>query len=63
MNDLVISESEVLDTFNHGEYGTMPDGAKKATKKFNGYEIGLIYDTTPTTGEYRRVSLWKRDRR
>ena len=62
MKLLGISESEVNDVFSNGEYGKSNDGSKLATKKYQGYEIGLFYKMMKS-GQYMILTVWKRDRR
>ena len=58
-----LSESDILDVFNHGEYKIASNGAQMAIKKYSGYEIGLFYTRNENTGEYVITAVWKRDRR
>lgn len=60
MKDLGLSESSVLDVFNHGEVIHGKDGM---IKKYSGYEIGLFYARDNISGEYIITYVWKRDRR
>lgn len=61
--DLGISEADVMDVFNNGKYGQTNSGAKIAVKKYNGYEIGLMYVQNSNNGAYVITTVWKRDRR
>lgn len=62
MSSLGISESDVYDVYNHGEYGKMSDGSPYSRKKYNGYEIGCMY-VTNARKEIVIIAVWKRDRR
>lgn len=62
MAQLGISESYVMDTFNHGENIVLPSGLKACVKKFNNHEVGVGY-TVSEKGQYVITAVWKRDRR
>ncbi|HVZ58517.1 MAG TPA: hypothetical protein VG935_02090 [Patescibacteria group bacterium] len=62
MREYGISESQVIDVFNHGIYKRSENGSKMAIKKFNGFEIGCFYDQNPRTTEYVITGVWRRDR-
>lgn len=58
-----LSETQVLDAFNHGKKEKSTFGGPwNAVKKYPGYEIGVNYDQKPD-GRYLIVSCWKRGRR
>ena len=57
-----ISESEVLDVFNNGEYKITSKGIPMAVKKYSGYDIGFFYSRNSNTGEYIITAIWKRPR-
>lgn len=59
---LGISESHVLDVFNHGEQIVLSSGMKAVVKKYTGYEIGVGY-TQNEKGQYVITAVWKRERR
>lgn len=59
---LGISESYVMDTFNHGEAIVLPSGLKACIKKYGNYEIGVGY-TQNEKGQYVIIAVWKRERR
>jgi hypothetical protein len=58
-----LSESEVLDAFNHGETERSKYGDMQAIKKYPGREIGVLYKKDPRDGKWVILSVWKRDRR
>jgi len=62
MAGLGISEADIYDVFNHGDWITLPSGTTAVIRKYNGYEIGTIYNLNPN-GEYAVISPWKKDRR
>lgn len=59
-----LTENDVLDVFNHGEYKKSSTGANIAVKKYQsyGYEIGLYYKMDKSGG-YIITFVWKRERR
>lgn len=63
MGRLGISEADVYDVFKKGE-GKIIGGTKAAIRKYNGYEIGIFYDTCSRAGDdYTVITVWRRDRR
>lgn len=62
MNRLGISENEVLDTFNSGEYHSTSTGSHMMEKRYKsyGYVIGLYYILDNSTGRSIITSVWKR---
>ncbi len=54
-----LTEEDVADVFFHGTV------LKEHTmsRKYNGYEIGLVYGQDRRTGQYIIFSAWKRERR
>jgi len=63
MAGLGISEADVYDVFNHGEE-KISGRTRVMVKKYNGFEIGLYFDTCKRAGDdYTIITVWKRDRR
>ncbi len=62
LKNLGLSESTLMDVFNHGEYKKFND-ADTMVKKYTGFEVGLFYKQNPQTGEYVITHVWKRERR
>lgn len=58
MGGLGLSESDVLDVFDHGE-----KSGNGLVRKYSGYEIGLFYATDKITGQPIITYVWKRERR
>ncbi len=59
MKYLGISEYSVNDVFFHGTVIK----ENMMARKYNGYEIGIVYDRDKRTGQYIIFSVWKRSRR
>ncbi len=57
-----LSEATIMDVFNKGETEKKPGGIYNAIKKYNGYEVGVMYKQDER-GVYVILSVWKRDRR
>jgi len=55
-----ISESSIQDVFRSGQVMKGKDGM---VKKYSGYEIGIFYARSSSTGEYVITHVWKRSRR
>ena len=63
MKQWQLSESQVLDAYNSGDVEKSKFGGWNAIKKYQGYEIGVYYVKDGQTGQYKIVSVWKRNRR
>ncbi len=61
MKNLGISESQIIDVFNNGQYTVDDSGSKMAIKKVAGCEIGCLYDQNIRTGAYTITAVWKRE--
>lgn len=59
---LGLSETTLMDVFNHGE-SKIFKGIPMMVKKYSGFEVGLFYKQNPQTGEYVITHVWKRERR
>lgn len=57
-----LSEYDINDVINNGEWITLPGGSTAAIKKYNGYEIGAVY-VIQSNGEYAIKATWKKNRR
>lgn len=62
MRILGVSESQIVDVFNTGDYKTSENGSKMAIKRISNFELGCFYDQNSKTGEYVITGVWKRDR-
>lgn len=62
MKALGLSESTVMDAYNHGQSEESSYGGWNAIKKYPGYEIGVYYNRDKD-GKYKIISVWKRNRR
>ncbi len=62
MRSLGISESDVLDVFNNGEYSALSTGSYMMTKRYPsyGYEMGLYYVVDNFSGRNTITHVWKR---
>lgn len=60
MRSYGISETQVLDVFNHGTVEKR-GGESNAIKKYSNYEVGVYYAFN--SGKYIIISVWKRGRR
>lgn len=59
---LGLSETTLMDVFNHGEYKKF-NNADTMVKKYSGFEVGLFYKQNTQTSEYIITHVWKRERR
>lgn len=65
MKNLSVTENDILDVYNHGEYGKTITGTNMAVKKYpsQGYEIGIYYSANKYASGDVILSVWKRSRR
>lgn len=61
MGSLGLSENKVTDAVLHGNYVRGKDNM--ISKKYNGYEIGVMAKHNKATNSYLVLSAWKRERR
>lgn len=54
-----LTEADVADVFFHG----MVIKEHLMSRKYNGYEIGLVYGRDRRSGQYIIYAAWKRERR
>ncbi len=62
MKQFRLSESSILDTFNNGQVEKKPGGVSNSIKKYQGYEIGVMWKQDQR-GVYIILSVWSRKRR
>lgn len=63
MRRLTLSESQILDVWNHGSRITLSSGSDALVRKYFDYEIGIIYARDKKTGDYILMNCWTRNRR
>ena len=62
MRQFRLSESTVLNAFNSGVVEKKPGGVSNSIKKYQGYEIGVMWKQDQR-GAYVILSVWSRNRR
>lgn len=60
MKSYGLSETQVLDAFNHGRVEKR-GGGNNAIKQYSTYEVGVYY--VVDSNKYKIISVWKRSRR
>jgi len=63
MKEWGLSEAKVVDVLSHGATVEKMGNASKMVRKYNGYEVGLIYGRDKRDGHYILYSAWKQNRR
>lgn len=62
MRQLGVSESQIVDVFNNGDYGTSENGSKMAVKRINSFELGCFYEHDMKADQFTITGVWKKDR-
>jgi hypothetical protein len=61
IKQLILSEKQIEDVFQNGSHTKVKGDITSATRKYNGYEIGIYY--TKENSKISILTVWKRERR